>query len=189
MTLHITGAHVGLGEAAEQQTHNVWDTLEGAVTAAAQKGFYPMDKPRYSCPELDPEELSHANSEQFAELITKFESWQSYAEGRLSELEGAINQRKNEMDIIKSDIKTLIRKEASEGKLKKKPPEDQMDDIVKSNPRWRTLLNELQQLEQQRDIIQSHYNRMGRSLRILSRSLEMRKIELAPKQTGLKRPW
>ena len=36
MTLHITGSHVGLGEVAEQQTHNVWDTLEGAVTEAAQ---------------------------------------------------------------------------------------------------------------------------------------------------------
>ena len=176
--LEVTGAPLGLGITAEQEVHSVWDTLEDVMTVAMKEGFFPMNRPNYACPELDPNSLVNATSEQFAVLCAQLESWQSYVSSTLAAIEGAILQADNEMDIISTDIRNAVRQQAQEAK-EKKPAEKVIDDMVKANPRYRQLMHEHQQHKQKKLLMDSHLSRLSRSLRILSRFVEVRKLEAA----------
>jgi len=166
----------GIGQAAEQDVHGTWDTIDQVLIDSMKEGFYPMETPRYAMPILDPSALTSFNPDQYAILYSQMEGWQSYTSSKLAIVDGGLLQCDNEMDDIRVAIRSGVRRDC-EKSGEKKPGEAVIDDMVKSNPRWRQLRLYHQQLKQSKNLLQSHFDRLGRGMRLLSRYIEVRKIE------------
>ena len=183
MSLNVGDAPLGVGQQAAQQTHQRWDTMDDIITESMKEGHPLMEMPKFAPPIADPETLSTASPEQYALKYTQTEHWQSYDQSCLAWLDGLLLQCENEMEIIEVDIKRGIRNAAKAAK-EKKPAEAVIMDEVKANDRWRYLLHQRQQLTQKRGIVEAHYKRMARTLKILSRFVEFRKHEMGGPAAG-----
>ena len=104
------------------------------------------------------------------------EGWKSYTGDQLAIIEGGILQCDNEME----DIVIMLRKEIldeCERTKEKKPSDTSINSMIKSTPRYRQLKLRLQQLKQSQKLLQSHFDRLGRGMSMLSRYIEVKKIE------------
>jgi hypothetical protein len=168
---------VGLGGAEEQQISLQWDTVESVIATAIKDGFTGIPQmPEYECPRLQPRKLGNLTALDFGVLIAAYDAWRSYCIGCLAIIDGQILQRENEMRIIGTNIRNGIRTYAQQNN-QRKPAEAVIKDTVEGNPRWQQLLNELQQYQQHRHIVEAESKRLGSEKNSLSRSVEMRKIE------------
>lgn len=181
--LNVGNAPIGIGEQAAQQTHHRWDTMDNVISEAIKEGFNLMEMPKFAPPEADPNLLAHATPEEYALKYTQTEYWQSYDQTCLAWLDGILLQCDNEMDIITVDTKRTIRDQYKQAR-EKKPSEASIMDDVKAIPRWRDLFHMKQQLQQKRGIVEAHYKRMSRTLKILSRFVEFRKNEMGGPTAG-----
>lgn len=174
MSLTIQGP-VGVGHRAEEATHNAWDTLDEVLVECMQEGFpVPTQRPNAPCPVINPEELAGTTAEHYAVLFALLEEWQGYTESSVAWVKAILEQSNNEMTVIAVDTRQSIRKSSSEAGTKV-PSKDIIDDEVKSNPRYRELMNDAQKLSQKKDMLEAFAKTVARRLRILSRFVEIRK--------------
>jgi len=172
MSLNVSGAPLGLGETAEQQLHAVWETLDDIMIEVMKEGFLPVERPNYAPPVLQASWLDNLTPESYHLLNAQLSAWKSYAQSIITILECGIEECDNEMDQLGASIRSQARKAA------KKPTADDVKDLVKINPRYNELRQKRQMFLQKKKLVEPHFDRYGRDLRILSRALEMRGQEL-----------
>lgn len=177
MSLNVNAETLSIGQADADQVSSVWDTLDEVMTVAMKEGFFPMNKPHFDIPDLHPNDLANTTPDSYAVLFTQLETWNDYVTSALAGIDGYILQCDNELDILSTDIKTTMRKAASDAK-DKKPSEEILKDAVKSNPRYREVLHAKQVTQQKKLIVEAVGKRVARSLRTLSRYIEVRKEKL-----------
>lgn len=180
MTLEVA-APAGVGASEEQDIHNNWDTMDAVMMELYKSGFVPPEKPVYAMPKIKPNELAQATSEQYSTWFMTYAGWQSYMSYQLSWIDGHMLQRQNETRILSAKIRTHIRKQW-EGQptgrgAPKAPSAEAIEDIVTTDPRIIQLLHELQQLKQRRELLEPQYEEIKTTLRLMSRSMEGRKLE------------
>lgn len=173
MSLDVNGAPLGLGETAEQQLHAVWETLDDVMVEVMKEGFFPMERPQYAPPALDPTWLDNLTPEKYHLLTAQLSAWKSYAQSIMTTLDCGIAECDNELDQLAASIRENARKAPG-----KKPSVEAIKDLVKVNPRITELTQRKQMLQQKKKLVEPHFDRYGRDLRILSRALEMRGQEL-----------
>lgn len=159
-----------------QELHLMWDTIDAVLVDAMKQGFYQLPTPPYQMPMMDPEVLVRFHPGQYAILYAQMEGWKSYTGDQLAIIDGGLLQCDNEME----DILIMLRKEILEEceRLKeKKPPEATIASMIKSTPRFRQIKLRHQQLKQSQKLLQSHSDRLGRGMSMLSRYIEVKKIE------------
>jgi hypothetical protein len=159
-----------------QNLHLMWDTMDDVLVDAMKQGFYPLTSPPYQMPMMSPEVLVQFHPSQYAIIYAQMEGWKSYTGDQLAIIEGGILQCDNEME----DIVIMLRKEIldeCERTKEKKPPDTSINSMIKSTPRYRQLKLKLQQLKQSQKLLQSHFDRLGRGMSMLSRYIEVKKIE------------
>lgn len=160
-----------------QEVHSQWDTIDAILVETMKEGFFPMDTPRYEMPLLTPEALTSYNPDQYAMLQARMEGWKSYTDSKLAVVSGGILQCENELE----DIGVMLREEIRiqcENSGEKKPPEERIKDMIKATPRYRQIKLEHQKLQQAKSLLETHLNRLGRGLALLSRNIERKKLEL-----------
>ena len=173
MSLNVPNAPLGLGESAEQKLHAVWETLDDVMLEAMKEGFLPVERPNYAPPVLHAQWLDQLTPETYHLLNAQLSAWKSYAQSIITILECGIEECDNEMDQLGASIRTQARKTAG-----KKPSVEETKDLVQINPRYNELRQKRQMLLQKKKMVEPHFDRYGRDLRILSRALEMRGQEL-----------
>lgn len=159
-----------------EEIHGSWDTIDLMLVQLAKEGFYQLDSPPYQMPIMTPEALTNFNANQYQMLQAQMEGWKSYTDARLAVVESGILQCDNEME----DIFIMARKEIRDTAeaAKEKPPSDtEVKNLIKSTPRYRQLKLEQQKLKQAKNLLQSHLDRLGRGLSLLSRNIETKKLE------------
>lgn len=182
-TLSFDPNTLGVGESAAQEINSVWDTLDEVMTHAMKEGFFPVEKPHFVIPDIHPHELPNATPERYAMLWAQLETWQNYTTSTLAAIDGYLLQCENELGILKTDIKTKIRQEAKNNG-EKKPAEKVIEDAVTSNARYREVLHAHQVTKQKKLLVEATDKRLSRSLRILSRYVEIRKETMGGPQAG-----
>jgi len=182
MSLHVN-APTGLGEVAEQHLHATWETHDGVLVDTMRNGFPAIMRPQYAPPDLRAHDLDTMTPDVYHLLVAALSAWKTYAQSRISDTDSCILECDNEMKILIPSIKIGIR-EYAKASGTPKPAEKALDDMVLTNPRYIELLHRKQVLVQTRKAIEPHFDRYGRELRILSRTLEMRGQELATAGRG-----
>lgn len=168
----------------QQSIQQQWDTIGFVQGELAMKGFVPMDTPQFECPQVTEEVLTTADNNKYTEVYAQQLAWFNYSSQVLSQVTAHLLQHENEMDMISSRMRVAFRQEIKAG-ARDKMSKDEMEDEVNLNVRFAELKLDAQVLKQKKVQLQAFVDGIERSLRVISRQVEIKKIEAEGNRTNI----
>lgn len=178
---------VGVSKSIEDEIHDFWNTFQSMEYELYTTGFPPLDQPQYSRPSLTPDELEGLSINRATGLTTKYVqigAWQEYAQNKLARIKGMSLQYENEMKAFAAQFrKKLIRDLTAEheaggsNKPFKKPSEETIMQELWTEPKYLTMLRDQQKYEQAKYEMEGHVDSLTREMRIVSRHIEVLKLQ------------
>lgn len=178
---------LGAGEAQTNRIKNHWDTI-GAVEAEIEaKGLVDHARPIEACPELTAEILTGPDSRQYTEIYVLLNAWFTYTGELLAQVRARIIQYSNMQSILEAQTRKTAR-DISEGAGVKKPSEAEFNERLLLNPEYLEVTHELQKYQQAKIYFDARVESLERSLRVISRQVEIRKLDVEQQRTGAGMP-
>lgn len=189
LNLPAATTNVGLPASEQQQIHNKWDTADRIEAELAMKGFVQMDLPAYPCPEVTEELLTTADNNEYSRVYAQQNAWFNYSSQLLARVTSSLLQAENEMEMIESRMRVEMRERIKgvkdeAGKALKMTAE-QMQDEVNVNERYVELKLIAQEYKQRKITLSAFLDGIERSLRVISRQVEIRKMEAEQSRTNI----
>jgi len=175
--LQVPEGGLGIGHEAQQAIHNAWDTFDNIEQALIQAGFPPMATPGTERPTISGQTLTNATGTQLTEIMASTRAWHTYSSNLLSRIKARLVQVDYESGLIVVDLKAQL-KQVHQQKGLKKPTGEELESAYKTNERWRQLLHEKLQLEQQKLMLEPHVEALYQDGKMISRYIELRRQEL-----------
>lgn len=173
----VTGLNLPPVSPVEQaKIHSIWDTIDKVEGEIAMKGFLPMDTPLYECPQITEDLLTTGSNEEYTQAFARQNAWFNYASQVHAQATSHLLQYENEMEMIESKLRTQFRKEISEG-TRNKMSKDEMQDEINLDQRYAELKLIAQTYKQKKVQLQAYLDGIERGLRVISRQIEIRKME------------
>lgn len=164
-------AAVGPSDQQQQQINDRWNTYNQIEGQLIQSHIMPLSTPIFGIPEITVEILRGLNDEQYMEVYSAHDAWNSYISETISQVENIILQIENEMDDLAVHVEEGMRTTAKmEGK---KPPAEEVKFAIKSHHRHRWLKLELQKNQQTLNRLNARQKTLARAERLLSRNIEL----------------
>ncbi len=168
----------------QENIHNVWDTVGQVEGEIAMKGFTPMDTPSFECPVITPEMLTTADNNAYSTMYAEQNSWFTYASQVQAQISTMLLQIENEMEMIESRTRVRFREDIKNG-IRAKMGKDEMQDEINIDSRYSALKLELQIYKQKKVQLTSFVEGIERGLRLISRQVEIRRIESDQTRTNI----
>lgn len=175
--------NVGLGQTIEQQTHSQWDTHDAVVREIGMRGLMPTEMPENQCPVVTAEMLTTADSTLYTTKYAELLSWYTYTSDMLAIVTSQLLQTTNEMDMIEARMRNQFREDMKNGSVKMSAKE--IEDVIEVDPRHAELRLWKQKYQQYKTIIGTHAENIERSLKVVSRQVEIRKLEVEQNRTNI----
>jgi hypothetical protein len=170
----------------ENNATNRWDTLERVINTVGNWGLAEAETPKVDCPTVSPEMLLTPDVKQYTTMYTAFLHWFNYANKLKARIIAELLQFENEMDDIAAATRKALREQGNI--LPKKLTAKDIDDEVNTTPRYRELKIRAQELEQLKAEMDARCEELERSLRVVSRNIEVRKEEMGDGRKGENMP-
>lgn len=186
MTLGIQGdPEIGLGHlgnVAEQQIHNRWDTIDEVELEMTIAGLPPLEAPTVSEPTIDTQLYSTITNGDGKMLTLKnmqFSAWYSYCVGLQARLESRVLQYNNEMQHMRTKLQDVLSKSSSK-KLTKEDVERQ----AQLDPSYINLMVALQKTQQSLNHVEARVKLHSAGQKLTSRTVEIRRQDLESNMDG-----
>lgn len=181
MTLGIQGQpEIGvsqLGDIAQKQIHNRWDTFDEVELEMTMKGFPPLDKPGFAPPVIDHHlysALSGSDSKQITYKNMQFCAWYGFSLQTEVRESARVRQIQNEMENLRSRLHTQL---TSAGGAKKATKE-MIERQAHADPRYLELMVALQMAEHAHDVAAAYVKYYATGKALTSRTVEIRRQDL-----------
>ena len=155
-----------------KKIHARWDTFDEVDSDLKMKGFTDCPRPPTPFPNLTRKQLTDTPNREYTELHGEYLEWFRYTAEEFSRIKALVLQTKNEMDDLALDLKREMK-----GVPGKKPTEEEISTSIGLHPRYRELRQLLQKAEQAKMLMDTKVDYLERSLRVISRQVELRKID------------
>lgn len=160
-----------------KKTHDRWSTYEEVDAELKAKGFNDCPRPDVldagnSFPNLTAVELTSTPNKEYTALHGRYLEWFRYTSEEFSKFRALMLQTRNEMEDIELETKRELRSQPG-----KKPTEEEISIAVGLHSRYRDLKVLLQRAEQAKLLLETKVDYLERSLRVISRQVELRKID------------
>lgn len=187
MGLDLSGKlPIGVGEEAAKFIQRKWDTVEDSDQVIAGMGFVDHKLPEFICPELTAASLTTLDSFAYTETYAHLLSWFNYASEGLAYIQARVLQYTNMQAILTAQTRKQQRAFVAGGG--KKMSEEEMSDQLLTNPEYQAILLELQKAKQQKLLLDAKVEAIERSLKVISRQVEIRKLDMEQSRTGAAMP-
>jgi hypothetical protein len=173
----IAPGFAGLGQQAEQELHEVWDTFDNAEVILTKNGFAPMDKPNFNKPQINAGSLHQLTGQDLTQLFETVVAWHGYANNLAARLKGGALQCENEKRFLAVELKRGMLRAASASK-EKAPSDKKMEQDILLDPRYKEITIKEQLLEQQRYQMDAWVDTLTEYRKMVSRQVEIRRQEL-----------
>lgn len=176
---------LGLDAQEQQKIRDDFDTMDGVNTLLEKHGITPAPKPGFGCPEVSEDDLTTTDNTKYTTVYARLLAWFNYMGPLLAAVVAELLQIENAMVYTEA----AFRKKARELNLGKKPrtegwvTEAEIADAITLDADYHELHVEKQRLSQMKAMLASHTERVERSMRVVSRQVEIRKIELEGSRT------
>jgi len=180
---------LGMSPKEEDAVAHRWDTLEGVVDNIGSWGFGEAVGPNVECPMVTADMLLTPDVKQYTTLFTSLLHWFNYANKLKARVMAELLQLENEMSDIAAETRKRLRRENEQRgndtdvrgkkvKVNGKLTALDIDDEIETNLRHRELKIRAQAVKQTKYELDARCEELERSLRVVSRNIEMRKEEL-----------
>ncbi len=178
----------GIGLRAEQALHTYWSTIHDVQLALWKDGFGEMQRPLQQIPQVTAQMLSSASSHDYSTWFMGLSGWQGYISYQINWIDAKLLECVNELEQLKARTRVRMRETPRE-KGDKKPTDEQVKDAILTNPRYNEVVKAQQELTQRKLLIEPVYEYVKTTLKLMSRSIEGRKLEmeLGARGTGARR--
>ena len=169
---------VGVSESTAKEIEDRWNTIGGVDDKLRALGIHANNIPDVVCPVVTAEALTTPDANQYTVTYASQLRWYNYAIRILADVKALKLQVDNEMNDIESTKRTLYR-ELDEGKKdKEKMSATEMKDRINQDAHYKGLKLQSQELEQHEIKVKAWAESLERNLAVVSRQIELRKIEL-----------
>lgn len=169
---------LGISPAEETAATHRWNTLERVVDTLNNWGFDEATSPKVECPVITPELLLTPDPKQYTAMFTSFLHWFNYANKIKARVVAELLQLENEMEDIAAETRKRLRRENEARPKKDQLNTQSIEDEIYTNLRYRELKIRAQEMEQMKTEMNARCEELERSLRVISRNIEMRKEEM-----------
>ncbi len=174
---------VGVGEEKKKQIQGEWDTADAVEIGIRDRGFPDHTQPTFDCPEIDINLLTNPDSKQYSEAYSRLLGWFTFASEALAQLQVRVLQYENMQDIIAAQTRQTAR-EQSDQQGAKKPTAEEMKDRLLRNPEYLDITLNLQKYQQGMIIMSAKVEGLERTLRLISRQIEIRRLDIEQQRTS-----
>lgn len=182
--------NVGVSETEKRELYDKWSTFDAVRDSLKAKGFMNPPQPEFECPNIRPEHLLTSNSQEYSTTYAHLLAWLSYTSPILAEVRGQLIQAENQMTIIASKVKKQLRQK-NKGLGLRDPDrvaENALDDEIMQDADYQYWMLEAQKWKQQRLVVEAFVENIDRSLKVVSRQVEIRKQEFESTRTDANMP-
>jgi hypothetical protein len=166
---------VGLTPEDETGAHGTWQTIEKVQSRLADKGITVRDDPPpFPMPEITTTLVASDNVD-YLKVNTQYLVWLNYLTPHLAIIKGSLLEIRNEKEHISAMYKEANRQ--GEEMAETKSPKDSVSNAVLLDPRHIELRQQEQELMQEEYQIDEHVNNLVRTMKVLSRNIEMKKLD------------
>lgn len=174
---------IGAGQEKTKKVLQDWDTIDQVQEEMHLKGLIAKDAPVYACPELTQEMLTTTNSASYTETYAHLLAWFGYASDIYALVQATVLQYKNMLDVLAAEGRRIAR-ETNEKKLSV----SELEDRLLLNPEYQEVMHKLQRFQQAELMYKAKVESIERSLRVVSRQVEIRRLDLEQNRTGANMP-
>lgn len=160
-----------------RKIHDRWTTFAEVEKELQEKGFTDAPRPVVleqgeGFPNLTTQQLTDTPNKEYTALHATYLEWFRYTAEEFARLRALMLQTKNEMEDIELETKRDLRAQPG-----KKSTTEEIDIAVGLHTRYRDLKVLLQRAEQAKLLLETKVDYLERSLRVISRQVELRKID------------
>lgn len=174
---------IGAGEEQKKTVVQHWDTVDRVETEIHDKGLVDHPKPQFVCPELTTDMLTTQDTRHYTETYVHLLAWFSYSSELLAQVQSRILQYKNMLDILAAEGRKVARDQIEAAGLKKMTVKE-FEDRMLLNAEYQEVLHKLQQYQQAEITLSAKVESVERSLRVISRQVEIRRLDLEQTKTS-----
>lgn len=172
---------LGAGKAQAQKVSESWNTVDQVQEEVHLRGLVDHEQPQYQCPELTADMLTTQDSKSYTETYAQLLSWFTYATEVYAVVQSTILQLENMKDILGAESRRNALETIQEGR--KKPTKEEFADRLLLNPEYQEVLKKLQRFQQAKLLYQAKVESIERSLRVISRQVEIRRLDMEQHKT------
>lgn len=179
---------IGMSEREETAAATRWDTLEGVIETMNGWGFKEAETPKVEMPIITAQMLLTPDTKEYTTMFASVLYWFNYSNKIKARVVAEMLQLDNEMSDIGAETRKRLRRENEQRKKDDKLNAQAIDDEIETNLRHRELKIRAQALKQMKYELDAQCEELERSLRVVSRNIEMRKEEMGQGRTGENMP-
>lgn len=174
---------LGAGQARAEAIQAHFSTSDEVMQGLKEEmGYVPVPQPHYACPVLNAEMLTTSNWKTYSQNYAMFKGWWDFYNEKLAEVTNCVVQYKNMLSMIETATKKTQRELARA--TREKLTVDMLKERVLENPEYQAALLELQRYTQAKALLQAKFESLDKSLSMLSRQVEIRRLDLEQVQVG-----
>lgn len=174
---------IGAGRSRVESIQTTFSTADEVTQLLVETmGYYPLQPPQYPCPVLDVSMLTTDDWKAYSLNWSMFKAWWDFYNEKLAEVSNQVLQCKNTLTMIETATKKAQRELASA--THEKITEARLKEQVLENPEYQAALLELQRYQQAKELVEAKFESLDKSLAMLSRQIEIRRIDLEQTRTG-----
>lgn len=158
---------------------SAYETLEDVEKFLAARGFVvPVAPPPYPQPEVSADQLTTDFNRDYTTLFAQQLGWVNYTGPILARVKAALIQLENAISDIETRIRIDLRAKNKLLSREERLSEQDIADTIQQDPDHKILSIERQKFDQQRLLLDSFLDRMERNMKVISRQIELRKLEM-----------
>jgi hypothetical protein len=170
------------------QFNRYWEnTHPEAEFELAHLGFSHLERPRFTCPTIDPQRLTSADLSSYATMHAQMQAWHNYAENTLSIIESMLITVRRQMEQLLPQLKIEYGRVKNPSTNRRYNIDDRKA-LAENTPRYIELLRNKTKLEAQQKLMESYAKGLGRDCALISRHIEIRKLDMEQGRTGQNMP-
>lgn len=170
--------NVGVSEKDQADDHLARNTIDAVEKELERMGLAPSAKPAWDRPDLTAEQLTTSVNRDYTVLYAQHLAWYNFTSPLYARVRARMLGVSNEMTDIEVRIRKNLRAKNKNLPKDERFNEKDIDDETWSDPRYQVLTKEKQKLEQMKLEIEAYLGVMEGCLKVISRQIEIRKIEL-----------
>lgn len=175
---------LGAGQEQKQNIMQKWNTADDVEAELHMHGFTAREKPAFACPELTSDSLTTTDSKSYTETYAHLLSWFGYASELYARVQADVLQYKNMRDVLEAEGRKTARELQEASGATKKPTKEELEDRMLLNPEYQEVKLKLQRYEQAELLFKAKVDSIERSLRVISRQVEIRRLDYEQNRTG-----
>ena len=171
--------NTALSDEDREHATDSWDTFTAVQEELATQGFMVATAPPpFPAPEVSAEQLTTDLNKNYTTLYAQQLAWLNYTGPILAAVKAKLLQANNALRDVEEKVRKQQREKnkhlAREDRLSK----EDIEGVIWSDPTYRPILLEKQRLEQAKSMLDAYVESLGNSMRVISRQVEIRRLEL-----------